>query len=660
MPVYTYTPTWVPNQANTSSDRFMSTPIQPAELAFTEAGIPFSSAFDDIYHSDDGGVGQARHVFMGGNDLPARWRNKSRFVILETGFGLGLNFLTTWQAWRADTARCDTLHFISLEKYPFSADDLRTLHQQWPDFTDMANELQQQWPLLAPGTHRLHLEGGRVCLTLIFGDALDALPKLVAEVDAFYLDGFAPLKNPALWSPPLFKQVARLAAPEATAATYTVAAIVREGIQSVGFRWEKRPGFGKKRNMLSARYQNPRPSHLQIPVTQRAIVLGAGLAGTSVTERLTARGWHITLIDRRSGPAQECSGNPVGALLPLMSLDDNRQSRLSRASLLYAWRHLRHISPGQVDWWQCNGVLHQASDETDFQHQAQVVDTLALPAEFVHMVNREEAKQCVGRPVTIGGWWFGQAGWANPGSICQANLDKAGPLLTTRFNTEVKQIVYDDKLHEWRCLDRTGQLIASAPMLILANAGYAHLFTPSQHLPLSQAWRQLTCIPATQTPTLNHVVCGDGYITPAWRGIRAIGASTASGPAQPDVAGHHANLGLAERLLPGFTQGLQAALQAGRVSYRPATPDRLPIVGPIADASAFNPRKHHRPQLVPRQAGLFALLGLGARGLTWSALMAELLASQIHAEPLPLERDLVDAVDPARFLLRAQIKPTDD
>ncbi|MBB5017511.1 tRNA 5-methylaminomethyl-2-thiouridine biosynthesis bifunctional protein [Chitinivorax tropicus] len=629
----------------------MTTPIQAATLQLTDTGIPFSSAFDDVYHSDEGGIGQAHHVFMAGNDLPARWQGKQQWVILETGFGLGLNFLATWQTWRADPQRCGTLHFISLEKYPFSKADLQTLHAQWPELAPLATELQAQWPLLVPGQHRLHLDAGRVCLTLVFGDALEAVPKLVAEVDTFYLDGFAPSKNPELWSPTLFKQIARLAAPGATAATYTVAAIVREGIQSAGFRWEKRPGYGKKRDMLVAHYQNPRPSYLKRHPHQRAIVLGAGLAGTSVAQRLASRGWAITVLDRRDRPAQECSGNPVGALLPLMSKDDNRQSRLSRASLLYAWRHLQQIAP-QADWWRCNGVLHQASDDKDLDHQAQVVAALGLPTDFVCMLDAIAASTRIGHLVSRGGWWFGQGGWANPGSICQANL-LASPQVQTVFNCEVARIHWHTDQAQWQCLSATGELIAEAPVLVLANAGDGHLFEASQHLPLSKAWRQLTYVAAGQTTDLQHVVCGEGYITPAWRGIRAIGASETKQQA-PDTPGHHNNLRLAEGLLPGFTSHLDASGQAGRVSYRPATPDRLPIVGPLADLVAFNPRKHHRPALMPRLPGLYALLGLGARGLTWSALMAELLASQIHAEPLPLERDLVDAVDPARFLIRAQ------
>lgn len=160
-------------------------PMQPARLDFKPDGTPYSAAYGDIYHTACGGPAQARHVFVGGNDLPARWQDRDRFVILETGFGLGLNFLATWQAWRDDPQRCRRLHFVSLEKHPFTTADLATVHQAWPEFADLANNLRRLWPPLVPGTHRLHLDGERVILTLIFGDAATQLREVNASVDAF-------------------------------------------------------------------------------------------------------------------------------------------------------------------------------------------------------------------------------------------------------------------------------------------------------------------------------------------------------------------------------------------------------------------------------------------------------------------------------------------
>ena len=266
-------------------------------------GTPFSVRYGDVYYAAAGGPAQARHVFLAGNDLPARWQGRGRFVILETGFGLGLNFLATWQAWRGDPRACRELCFISLEKHPFAAADLAAAHAAWPEFASLAGMLQAQWPPLQPGEHRVVLEGvpaaqgqeaagdggkregtemrrmpdvpemspllevqaaqnmpamRRVELRLLFGDAAALLPALTLApdeaVDAFFLDGFSPARNPDLWSPALCRALARLAKPGATLATWSVAGSVRRALSEAGFMVEKRPGFADKRQMLVGRF----------------------------------------------------------------------------------------------------------------------------------------------------------------------------------------------------------------------------------------------------------------------------------------------------------------------------------------------------------------------------------------------------------------------
>ncbi len=206
----------------------MAEALVPARLAFQD-GTPFSEAYGDVYHSAAGGPEQARHVFLEGNALPGRWAGRERFVILETGFGFGLNFLATWQAWRRDPRRCARLHYVSIEKHPYSLPDLRTLHARYPELEQEAAELHAHWPLLVPGGHRAELERGKVVLTLFFADASIARDLRLAA-DAFYLDGFAPDRNPDMWSPQLMRALSRLAAPGATAATWRVAGSVRKAI----------------------------------------------------------------------------------------------------------------------------------------------------------------------------------------------------------------------------------------------------------------------------------------------------------------------------------------------------------------------------------------------------------------------------------------------
>ncbi|MFA6311543.1 MAG: tRNA (5-methylaminomethyl-2-thiouridine)(34)-methyltransferase MnmD [Sterolibacterium sp.] len=319
--------------------------LQPASLAYTTDGTPYSATYDDIYHAAAGGLGQARHVFLGGNGLlgeNARWRKRQRFVIVETGFGIGLNFLATWQAWRDDPERCGRLHFVSFEKHPFTATDLAVLHARWPELAECSAALRRQWPSLLSGAQRLYFDDERVILTLFLGAAETLLPRLRARADAFYLDGFAPDKNPELWSPRICSSLARLAVTGSTLATWTVAGAVREALSAAGFAIEKTPGYAGKRQMTRGVFRVRRESPTEV-LERSAVVIGAGLAGCSIAERLAARGWQVQLVEAAAAPAQGASGNHAGVLRPQPSLDDNPLARLSRAAFLHARRHLQSL-----------------------------------------------------------------------------------------------------------------------------------------------------------------------------------------------------------------------------------------------------------------------------------------------------------------------------
>lgn len=627
----------------------MPEPLVPARLAFAEDGTPWSPDYGDVYHSADGGPGQARHVFLAGNVLPERWRARERFVILETGFGTGLNFLTTWAAWREDPRACRQLHYLAVEAHPFSAADLAILHARWPEFTTLSARLRTAWPVLTPGTHRLHLEGGRVVLTLLFGEVQRVLPRLSARVDAFYLDGFAPQKNPEMWSPGLFRRLARLATGEATLATWSVAAGVREGLEAAGFRCEKRPGFGRKRQMLSGRAPaDTRPAGPP-PAGRHALVIGAGLAGAAVCERLAARDWRLTLIERHAAPAREASGNLAGIVRPLLSLDDNIASRFTRAAYLHTLRHWREMDP-PPRWSPC-GVLHIARDAAHEAHQRQVVQTHAYPEDYVRFLDRETAVAVVGWPLERGGWLFPTGGWAHPPAVCAANLARCGEHLRTVYGRTVARLERQEG--QWRALDAEGRTIASAPVAVLAGGAGGLLPQEALRLPLRQVRGQVTHIPAERLPPLRLALCREGYLTPPVDGLVCVGASyDFDAEAALRVEENAGNLTRLGHILPGAAAGLDPARLSGRVGFRSVAPDRLPLGGPLPARPVEDLDREARLSDLPRLEGCYGLLGLASRGLVWAQLAAELLASRLEGEPLPVETDLAEALDPARFLLR--------
>lgn len=636
-------------------------PLVPARLEHNADCVLYSSAFGDAYHSPDDVLGQPQHVFLAGNGLPGRWQGRDRFTILETGFGAGLNFLTTWAAWRADPQRSARLHFVSVELHPFTAADLVRIHARWPQFAALAAELHAQWPVLAPGLHRLNLDHGRVTLTLYLGEAAEGLAQLVARADAFYLDGFTPAKNPGLWSERVFHLLARLAAPGATLATWSVAGSVREGLRRSGFAVEKAPGLGGKWQMLRGRLERapyPDPAPRAHRGERHALIIGAGIAGCTLADRLAERGWTLDLLDEAPTHGQGASGNLAGVLRPLPSLDDNRMSRLTRAGSLYGWRNIARLRARGFDLRaDACGVLHLARDARQEDKMRAVVERLGLPAGHLDYVDAETAATIAGCKVASGGWWFADSGWVQPPSLCAASLAAAGARLRTHFGRRVARL--ESSASGWRALAADGALIAEAPVAVLAAGTGVRGFAPAHALPVVSARGQVTHLPAASGSAPRVVVCRGGYVSPAVDGLRCAGATFAVDDEDTALraADHLENLTKLDAMLPGFAAGLDAAHLDGRVGFRPASPDRLPMVGalPAADAGrAAAPGGDRAARLapLPRAPGLFALSGYGARGLVWSALAAEWLASQLEGEPLPLTRDLGEAIDPARFLLR--------
>lgn len=648
----------------------MTDPLVPAILAFRDNGTPYSPSHDDVYHSAVGALAQAEYVFLKGNALPSRWQKRRVFTVLETGFGMGINFLVTWAAWRADPDRCERLHFVSTEKHPFSRDDLlaaSTTAVADASIAPLVQRLADAWPTLVPGTHRLEFEEGRVTLTLVFGDAAQTLHSLWLRADAFYLDGFSPAKNPELWTPAIFKALARLAGDDATFATYTSAGDVKRGLQQAGFEYRKVDGFGWKRAMLVGRFA-PRyrvrrhEPPLPLAVDERhAIVIGTGLAGCAAIERLTARGWRVTSLERHADVARDASGNPAGVFHPMMSRDDSVGSRITRAGFLYALRRWSALEGcGYRPLRGPEGLLQIAADEDEASALAQTFASFAYPRDYVTPVSREEAQHLADMRVARGGWFFPHGGWIDPASLCAAQCEAAGELLERRFNLEASRVERVE--NQWIVFDANGAAIAAAPVVIFANAHEAARIAGLRHAPTRSVRGQLTLLPSDATHALRVPVIGEGYAVPLPDGVTLTGATYDID--DPDTRirddAHTENIERVAQMLPDMRDATDMhapSSLAGRVAFRCVTSDRLPMIGGFADEAAAT---HEADKLrgawpldLPRAQGLYGAFAFGSRGLVWASLGAELIASQIEGEPWPIERDLAEALDPARFLLRA-------
>lgn len=635
-------------------------PLVAATLAFNEDGLPWSATYQDIYHPNAGPFPQAQHVFLAGNDLPTRWQQRQRFVILETGFGLGNNFLATWQAWRQDPKRCERLVFISIEQHPFTASDLRHAHAQSPA-PALAAQLVNLWPPLTHNMHTLSFENGHVELMLALGDVSDWLPEIVARVDAIYLDGFAPARNPQMWQARLFKALARLAVPDATLATWTAGSAVQQGLRTAGFEARNAPGMGDRRDVTLARYApafSPRRSPSRLMNTTagpgRALIVGAGLAGCATAWALAAQGWCSTVFDRHALPAQETSGNPGGLFHGIVNAQDGTHARFNRAAALHAQRVIAHAVSAQGVTGDVQGLLRL--DEAAAPRLQAVLAQLGLPSDYVRAVGPEEASSLCGLALTQSAWFYPGGGWVHPAQLARAWLAQASPLSTFHGGVQVARIQRVDAM--WQLLDEHGHSIDEAEVLVLANAGDALRLLDAPAWPVEAVRGQISsmgCSPAAPFALPRLPVAGAGYLLPESHGQALFGASTQPGDMDASVrlADHQHNLAQLSRLL-GTSVDLDPSALQGRTGWRWVAQDKLPVIGAVPDTrQGAIDRPLDQPRFVPRMPGLYVFTALGSRGITWSALGAQTLAALITGGPVPLESSLLDAIDPARFVSRA-------
>ncbi|HEK1688106.1 TPA: bifunctional tRNA (5-methylaminomethyl-2-thiouridine)(34)-methyltransferase MnmD/FAD-dependent 5-carboxymethylaminomethyl-2-thiouridine(34) oxidoreductase MnmC [Pseudomonas putida] len=652
---------------------------QHAQIDWDDQGRPHSRQYDDVYFSKNEGVHETVYVFLERNHLARRFAElapHARLVIGETGFGTGMNFFCAWQLF-AEKAHPDArLHFVSVEKYPLSRADLARAAALWPELSPFSEPLLAQYVAVHPGFQQFSFEQGRVTLTLLVGDVLEQLPQLDAPIDAWFLDGFAPAKNPDMWTPELFAQLARLSRPGTTLGTFTTTGWVRRGLAAAGFAIKKVPGLGKKWEVMGGEFVGwpedlptppqaapwyARPAPVNGP--RRALVIGAGLAGCASAASLAARGWQVEVLERHDAPAREASGNPQGVLYLKLSAHGTALSQMILAGFGYTRRWLERLQRGH-DWDDC-GVLQLAFDAKETERQAKLAG--AFDSSLLQCLDREQAEAVAGVALASGGLFYPEGGWVHPPALCHAQLQH--PRIRLLNHHQVIELRRTDGL--WQAWEGE-RLLASAPLVVLAGAAEIRNFEACAELPLKRIRGQITRLPLTErSQALGTVVCADGYVAPARDGEHTLGASFDfhSLDLTPTAGEHASNLGLLEAISADLAQRLDTAaldpaqLQ-GRAAFRCTSPDYLPIVGPLADPAAFSTAysmlaKDARqvPAIAcPWLEGLYVNSGHGSRGLITAPLSGELIAAWASGEPLPVPRAVAEACHPNRFTLRKLIR----
>ncbi len=677
----------------------MSDTIHHAQLEWDEQGQPLSSEFGDVYFSRANGLEETRHVFLQHNQLPERWRALTagdKFTIAETGFGSGLNFLAAWELWLQTAPENAQLHFVTVEKFPLNQNDLRRALGLWPSLESLAAQLIAVYPVfVGTGIHRLKFMDGRINLTLVINDAALGFQQLLAsphplfadqgaKVDAWFLDGFAPSKNPQMWSDALFTVIAQLSKPGTTAATFSAAGIVKQGLKLAGFSLQKVPGFGRKREMVKAeqtqafatpvselalmRSYSPFPvpwtvHQYQTPPCKTAVIIGGGLAGCTSARALAERGWQVTLIERHTQLAQEASGNPQGVLYAKLSHKQGAQAEFNLSALQFA------LAFYQSRWQKIGagcGVLQLAHCESERQLHEQLRERFAQAGPLVEFVSAEQASDIASVSLQQPGLYFPQAGWINPRRLCEDLVNHPAIHLVNHTHAVQLQRVQD----QWQIRTAQGEPIIQTAVAVIANARDAKQFVQTGELPIKSIRGQITYLPVTAaSQSLATVICSEGYIAPAEEARHCTGATFNLNDEEQHLraADHQTNLDNLRAPLGDVYKSwetLNLDQLQGRVAFRCSLPDYLPLVGPVADDNAMQERfaalrKNARaPVHLPGcyHQGLFINVGHGSRGLAYTPLCAELLAAQINNELPPMPRDLANALNPARFLIRKLIK----
>ncbi|MDF0729905.1 bifunctional tRNA (5-methylaminomethyl-2-thiouridine)(34)-methyltransferase MnmD/FAD-dependent 5-carboxymethylaminomethyl-2-thiouridine(34) oxidoreductase MnmC [Pseudomonas entomophila] len=653
--------------------------IPHAQIDWDDQGRPHSRQYDDVYFSKNEGVEETLHVFIEQNHLDQRFSELAPhtcLVIGETGFGTGMNFFCAWQRF-AERAHPDArLHFVSVEKYPLSHPDLTRATALWPDFAPYTRQLLAQYVAVHPGFQQFSFEDGRVTLTLLIGDVLEQLPHLDAPIDAWFLDGFAPAKNPDMWTPELFTQLARLSRPGTTLATFTTTGWVRRALVAAGFVMKKVPGIGKKWEVMGGAFSGwpadqpapPRPAPWYarprpLDGPREALVIGAGLAGSATAASLAARGWQVSVLERHDAPAREASGNPQGVLYLKLSAHGTALSQMILAGFGYTRRWLERLQRGH-DWDGC-GVLQLAFDTQEAERQAKLAG--AFDNSLLRPLDQAQAEAIAGIGLPSGGLFYPEGGWVHPPALCQAQLRH--PRIRVLTHHEVIDLRRVDGA--WQAWDGE-RLLASAPLVVLAGAAEVRRFPACAGLPLKRIRGQVTRLPANPaSAALATVVCAEGYVAPPRDGEHTLGASFDfhNQDLAPTAAEHAGNLALLDEISPDLAQrlasdALDPSQLQGRAAFRCTSPDYLPIVGPLADPQAFaaayavlGKDARQVPEIeCPWLEGLYVNSGHGSRGLITAPLCGELVAAWASGEPLPLPRAVAEACHPNRFALRALIR----
>jgi tRNA 5-methylaminomethyl-2-thiouridine biosynthesis bifunctional protein len=660
--------------------------INNAILDWNDIGTPVSNNFDDVYFSNANGLEEARYVFIQQNHLPERWPqyDQRRFTIAETGFGTGLNFLAAWQQFRQfrnehPNAPLQELHFISFEKFPVTKADLEKAHQYWPELAELAQELRDNYPIAVADCQRIILDDGLITLDLWFGDIKDCMPQIWMDdsgvVDAWFLDGFAPSKNPEMWNQNLFNNMASLSKANCSCATFTAAGFVRRGLIESGFDMKKVKGFGTKREMIAGTLltrthtanHSPWLAVTRTENTDDIAIIGGGIASATLAQSLVRRKKRVTLYCCDSQAAMGASGNKQGAVYPLLHGNLDSLARFFAPAFVYA-RHYYQQAANQIafDHEWC-GVTQLSWDEKSARKNDKIIDK-GFTSNLVTPLTPQQTNQTAGVECNVSSIHYPLGGWLCPQQLTQGLFKELelSDYFSVVYDCDITKMTQHDT--HW-CLEDSQGSSYRHSVAVVANGHKIGEFEQSKKIPGTPVRGQVSHIATTKALSeIKTVLCYDGYLTPANKHNKnhCIGASYNRFDLALTLSEHDQqdNQQRLEKCLPDakWVHDVDTSTNQARVSIRCASRDHMPFVGNVCrfDDLVVQYRDLQNNQSgadnVPVYRGLYALVGLGSRGLSSAPLLGEMLASQICGDPLPMPLSVIEALHPGRMWVRKLLK----
>lgn len=582
-------------------------PIHYAKTVWKNDSL-FSEQFGDIYFSVYGGREETTEVYLNGNQLVERFSDCSNFVVGEIGFGTALNFALTLELWKNRSRGQGQLFYLAYEKYPLESPEIeKVLRSQGVD-PRLIELIISRLPLPVESVHVIDLPEYRTRLLLYYGDAAEKLRETTASVDAWFLDGFAPAKNPECWSKDVLHQVSRLSHCQTTAATYSVSSIVRERLRELNWEVQKVSGSGKKKEVLTARFNGPK-KYIPAGRDLRVCVVGAGLVGCALAESFSRRGAKVSIYESRWGLAQAASGNELGVLVPYPSRGRDLPHRLYATAYLYLSSVLDRFGIER------SGVLFQPlKDRTG--GFLQDYTRYEYPKEFSQIVSASESSSISGVEVKKDGLFFPLGGAISFLELCKKLV---GLSSIVHFDTPVSSV---------------NDLAQYFDLVILASGASFELFpdiVKSFVYPLKGEVGSI--LESATSKNLKVTICDRGIVCPSRNGAHFVGSTYQRGVSDELLSDDgEVELG---KLFTGIFPDAETVFVSRRAGVRVACKDRMPIVGEVNSGVD----------------GLRMLISTahGSRGGVTALLCAEVLAARIFGEPEPLDARVAKAIGVERI-----------